>query len=327
MSSASLKPASTRHLPVLLDETISRLAVRPGGTYIDATLGGGGHASEILRLAGPGGRLLGIDRDAEALERASARLAASPGAKTYVLGDHRDIARIASVNGFLGADGVLIDTGVSSDQLDAAGRGFSFRNDGPLDMRMDTSRGETAAELLARLDVDEMAALFRAYGEEPRAGHVARAIDKARGFAPVATTGELAGIVSRALGGPGRFRGRHPATRVFQALRMAVNGEIDALVAALDGALACLRPGGRLAVITFESITDRIVKRFFADHEGRMVSLPQGGARLEGLEPRVVRIDRRAITAGKAETSANPRARSARLRAAETLPPGVAAAS
>ena len=302
------------HLPVLLAETIERLNVRPGGVYIDATLGGGGHSSEILRLAGDEGRLLGIDRDEEALTRTKARLASLPGTKVYVHGNHSDLARIADENGFDKVDGILIDTGVSSDQLDTTERGFSFRNDGPLDMRMDPGQGETAADLLAKLSVDEMADLFRTYGEEPRAGHVARAIDKARGFAPITTTGQLADIVSRALGGPGRFRGRHPATRVFQALRMVVNGEVESLQAALDAALTHLRPGGRLAVITFESLTDRLVKRCFADHEGRLVSLQQGGARWEGLLPRVIRVDHRAIVAAKAEVQANPRSRSAKLR-------------
>ena len=318
----------TVHLPVLLEETIERLNVRPGGVYIDATLGGGGHSSEILRLAGEQGRLLGIDRDEEALTRTRARLDSLPGTKVYVHGNHSDLARIADENGFEKVDGILIDTGVSSDQLDTTERGFSFRNDGPLDMRMDPGQGETAADLIARLSVDEMAELFRTYGEEPRAGHVARAIDKARGFAPITRTGQLADIVSRALGGPGRFRGRHPATRVFQALRMVVNGEIESLQAALDAAIGHLRPDGRLAVITFESLTDRLVKRCFADHEGREVSLQQGGSRWEGILPRVVRVDRHAIVATKAETAANPRARSAKLRtirmlSAQEIPSGV----
>lgn len=301
-------------MPVLLEETIERLDVREGGVYIDATLGGGGHSSEILRRIGPAGRLLGIDRDEEALARTEARLAPLPGTKVYVHGNHGDLARLADENGFSQVDGILIDTGVSSDQLDTTERGFSFRNDGPLDMRMDPSQGETAAGLLARLSIDEMADLFRTYGEEPRAGHVAHAIDKARSFAPITTTGQLADIVSRALGGPGRFRGRHPATRVFQALRMVVNGEVESLQAVLDAALVRLRPGGRLAVITFESLTDRLVKRCFADHEGREVSLQQGGSRWEGLLPRVIRVDRHAVVAGKAELAANPRARSAKLR-------------
>ncbi len=303
------------HLPVMLEETMERLDVRPGGVYVDATLGGGGHSAEILRRAGPECRLLGIDRDEAALERASRRLESLPGTKVFVHGNHGDLGRIAAENGLAAVDGVLIDTGVSSDQLDTAERGFSFRNDGPLDMRMDPGAGETAADLVARLDAAGLADIFRRYGEEPRAAHVARAIVKARDLAPITTTGQLADIVSRSLGGPGRSRGHHPATRVFQALRMAVNGELEALQAALDAAIAMLRPGGRLAVITFESLSDRLVKQCFASHVGREVSLQQGGSRWEGALPRLERIDRHAVRPGKAEAEANPRARSAKLRA------------
>ncbi len=297
------------------EETLERLDVRPGGSYIDATLGGGGHSAEILRRAGPSGRLLGIDRDEAALARAARRLESLPGEKVFVHGNHGDLGRIADENGFGEVDGVLIDTGVSSDQLDAAERGFSFRSDGPLDMRMDPSMGETAADLVARLDVAGLAEIFRKYGEEPRAAHVARAIVKARDLAPVTTTGQLADIVSRSLGAPGRSRGHHPATRVFQALRMAVNGELEALQKALEDAIARLRPGGRLVVITFESLSDRLVKQCFASHAGREVSLQQGGARWEGALPRLERIDRHAVAPSKAETASNPRARSAKLRA------------
>ena len=310
------------HLPVMLEETMERLDVRPGGVYVDATLGGGGHSAEILRRAGPECRLLGIDRDEEALARASRRLESLPGTKVFVHGNHGDLGRIADENGFDSVDGVLIDTGVSSDQLDTAERGFSFRNDGPLDMRMDPGRGETAADLVARLDAAGLADIFRRYGEEPRAGHVARAVVKARDLAPITTTGQLADIVSRSLGSPGRSRGHHPATRVFQALRMAVNGELEALQAALDAAIARLRPGGRLAVITFESLSDRLVKQCFAAHVGRDVSLQQGGSRWEGALPRLERVDRHAVRPAKAEAEANPRARSAKLRTVRRPIPG-----
>lgn len=306
----------TVHLPVMPVETLERLCVRAGGTYVDATLGGGGHAAEILRLAGDGCRFLGIDRDGDALERTRKRLAQFGGDKVFVHGNHGDFARIADENGFTSIDGILIDTGISSDQLDTPERGFSFRSDGPLDMRMDQDRGETAADLIARMDVDEMTDIFRRYGEEPRARHVARAIEKARSFAPITTTGELADIVAKSLGAPGRSRGHHPATRVFQALRMAVNGELEALEAALEAAIARLAPGGRIAVITFESLSDRLVKQCFVRHEGRDVSLQQGGSRWEGVLPRLVRVDRHAVTPGKEEIAANPRARSAKLRAA-----------
>ena len=272
------------HLPVMLEETLERLDVRPGGVYVDATLGGGGHSAEILRRAGEGARLLGIDRDEAALARAAKRLAALPGEKVFVHGNHGDLGRIADENGFEAVDGVLIDTGVSSDQLDTAERGFSFRNDGPLDMRMDPSRGETAADLIARLDVAGLAEIFRKYGEEPRAGHVARAVAKARDLAPITTTGQLADIVSSSPAATG--------------------------------------PGGRLAVITFESLSDRLVKQCFAAHAGRMVSLQQGGSRWEGALPRLERVDRHAVAPGKAEAASNPRARSAKLRAVRMPPAG-----
>ncbi len=303
-------------------ETLERLDIRPGGSYLDATLGSGGHSAEILRRAGDDARLLGIYRDPEALQRAGARLAPLPGHKVLVRGNHADLGRIADENGFSELDGVLIDTGVSSDQLDTASRGFSFQADGPLDMRMDPDHGESAAQLLARLDVNAMADLFRRLGEEPRAMHVARSIDRARAFAAITTTGQLADIVSKALGGPGRFHGRHPATRVFQALRMAVNGELEALEAAIEAAIVRLRPGGRLAVITFESLSDRLVKRRFAAHAGREVSLQQGGSRWEGDLPRMCLLDRHAVAPSKAEVATNPRSRSAKLRALRAPLPG-----
>ena len=303
------------HLPVLLRETVDALAVGPGGSVIDGTLGGAGHAREILARAGPAGRLLGIDRDPEALERAAEQLKDAPGEKRLVHGAHGDIRRLAEENGFGAVDGVLLDLGVSSDQLDAPGRGFSFRFDGPLDMRMDPVRGESAAELLARLDEQALAEILRRFGEEPRARRVAQAIVRAREKQPVATTGRLAEVVCEALGG--KKGPRHPATRVFQALRMAVNEEMEELARALEGGLGLLRPGGRMAVITFESLTDRAVKQRFAAHAGKWVSLQQGGRRWEGVLPAVARVTRHPLEAGPEEVAANPRARSAKLRVVE----------
>lgn len=303
------------HIPVLLQETVDSLAVKPGGVYIDGTLGRAGHASEVLRRAGSTGTLLGIDRDGEALERDRIFLESIPGKKILAHGEHGNMAKIAEEAGLSEVDGILLDLGVSSDQLDAPERGFSFRADGPLDMRMDPSQGESAADLVARMDAREMADLFRARGEEPRAWQAARAIVRAREKAPITTTGQLAEIVGRAVGG--RTGKRHPATRVFQALRMAVNREMENLGKALDAALGLLKPGGRLAVITFESLTDRVVKRFFADHAGRWVSLQQGGERWEGTLPAIRKVTRHPIEAGEAELKANPRARSAKLRVGE----------
>ena len=306
------------HVPVLLKETLDALAVRPGGTYIDGTLGHAGHAEAVLRLAGAAGRLLGIDRDTVALARAAERLRGLPGA-TLVPGDHAALARLAREHGFDGVDGVLLDLGVNSAQLDTPERGFSFMRDGPLDMRLDALRGETAADLVARLEVAELAALFRELGEEPRAQAMARAIVRERERAPIATTARLAEVVAAAGGWHGGRR--HPATRVFQALRMAVNDELGALRAALEDGLGLLCPGGRMAVISFESLTDREVKTAFTAHVGRLVSLPQGGARWEGRKPAVAWVHRHPVTPGEAEVAANPRARSAKLRAVRRLTP------
>jgi len=300
------------HLSVLLQETVEALAVVPGGSYIDGTLGGAGHAFEILKRAGPTGRLLGIDRDTEALSRSAARLAVLSGDQVLVHGAHGELRRLAEANGFAAVNGMLLDLGVSSDQLDTPGRGFSFRLEGPLDMRMDPTRGESAADLLARLDVQSLTDLFRRLGEEPQAWRIAQAIMREREKGPIDTTGRLAEVVSAALGG--RSGPRHPATRVFQALRMAVNRELEDLEQALEDGLSLLKPGGRLAVITFESLTDRLVKQCFVAHAGKWISLQQGGERWEGVLPAVVKVTRHPLEAGPDELAANPRARSAKLR-------------
>lgn len=303
------------HHSVLLHETLEALRVVEGGCYADCTLGRGGHSLEILKRAGAEGRLLGIDRDSEALERARVRLEGVPGRVEFAHGAHGDLAELANGYGFEAFDGIVVDLGVSSEQLDTAERGFSFRFDGALDMRMDRSQGESAAELVARLDVDGLTVLLRSLGEEPQARRVARAIVAAREQEAVATTGRLAEIVSRAKGG--RKGSRHPATRVFQALRMAVNRELEELESVLDAGLELLRPGGRMVVITFESLSDRVVKRRFAAHVGRMVSLMEGGERWEGRLPAMVRVTRKAVVPSAEEVAENPRARSAKLRAVE----------
>ena len=288
------------HIPVLLEETIAALAVRPGGRYVDGTFGRGGHSRAIRKL---GGEVLGIDRDDEAV--------ASAGDIKVARGRHGDIKEIANENGWDQVDGVLLDLGVSSPQLDDAGRGFSFLREGPLDMRMDRSQGISAADIVNGESAERLEEIFRELGEEPAARRIARGIAARRGFR---TTTDLAGFVERI---SPRRGSRHPATRVFQALRMAVNDELGELERALSGGLELLRPGGRFAVISFESLTDRTVKRFFADHAGKMVSLQQGGERWDGTPPRVRMVTRRAVTASESETANNPRSRSARLRAAE----------
>ena len=303
------------HTPVLLRETVDALAVKPGGVYVDGTLGRAGHALEILARAGDGARLVGIDRDEQALSESAELLGEMPGV-TLAHGCHGDIARIVREAGIDAVDGILLDLGVSSPQLDEAERGFSFRADGPLDMRMDRSRGETAADLVATRGDEELAEILRDFGEEPNARRIAKAIVRARAEARIETTAQLAALVEQTVG---RCGAHHPATRTFQALRMAVNDELGELERALADGLDLLKPGGRFAVITFESLTDRTVKRFFAAHAGRMVSLQQGGERWEGALPMARLVTRHAVTASEEEIEKNPRARSAKLRVAERI--------
>lgn len=298
-----------KHRPVLLEETVGALSVRPVGRYVDGTLGRAGHTRAILAR---GGVVLGIDRDDAALADVGAL---GLDGLTIAKGNHGDVASIARAHGWDAVDGVLLDLGVSSPQLDEAERGFSFLREGPLDMRMDRSGGETAADLVNGADAERLAEIFRTLGEEPQARRIARALVAAREKGTrFATTTDLADFVERLVG---RHGGHHPATRVFQALRMAVNDELGELVRALDGGLAILKPGGRFAVITFESLSDRIVKRFFAAHVGKMRALQQGGEAWEGDEPKARAVTRKAVVAGAAELELNPRARSAKLRVIE----------
>lgn len=294
------------HNPVLLKETVDALSVRPGGRYVDGTLGRAGHAKEIIAR---GGEVLGIDRDEQAIRE----IGEVAGLKA-VRGRHGSLKEIANEKGWNEVDGILLDLGVSSPQLDEAGRGFSFLREGPLDMRMDRSCGLSAADIVNGESAERLEEIFRTLGEEPQARRIAKAVAKERAEKPFETTVELAEFIEKVVG---RRNGRHPATRVFQALRMEVNDEIGELGRALEGGLDLLRSGGRFAVITFESLTDRIVKRFFAGHIGRMVSLQQGGERWEGEEPRMKAVTGKVVVASKEEEDLNPRSRSAKLRAAE----------
>lgn len=297
------------HLPVLLNETIDRLAVKPNGRYVDGTLGRAGHAREIIRR---GGLVLGIDRDQQAIDEVAAL-----GLKnlTAVRGNHGNLKEIANENGWNEVDGVLLDLGVSSPQLDEARRGFSFLREGPLDMRMDRTSGVSAADLVNGESEDRLAEIFRTWGEEPQARRIARAIVRSRERGErFRTTKELADFIERLIG---RRGAHHPATRVFQALRMEMNDEMGELRRALDGGLALLKRDGRFAVITFESLTDREVKRFFAAHVGREVSLQQGGVEWRGERPKVRAVTRKAVVAAEGELEVNSRARSAKLRVVE----------
>ena len=309
------------HIPVLADEVMSMLAPAPGSLQIDATLGGGGHTERILEATDPDGRLLGLDADGAAIARVDGRLRPRFGDRLVLRqANFRQLATIAREAGFEKVDGALFDLGLSSDQLADTERGFGFRAGGPLDMRFDTSRGVPASELLASLDVNELTALFRRYGEEPKAGRVARAIVDARRTAPIATAEELAALIERVLPpNPRQPRRTHPATRVFQALRIAVNEELDALEAGLAAALDLLRPGGRLVVLSYHSLEDRIVKRFLAAERRGCVCPPEIPVCVCGRNPRLRLLTRPSLTPTAEEIAANPRARSARMRAAERL--------
>lgn len=308
------------HRSVLIEEVVELLAVVSGGTYVDGTLGSAGHALRIMQDAGPEGRLVGIDRDADALERAREKLSACEGALHLEHGNYADMEGIVRDLGIERVNGVLLDIGVSSNQLDEPGRGFSFMHDGPLDMRMDTTTGQTAADLVNTMSRQYLVDVFRVYGEERHANRIAAALVRERDNSPITRTAQLAEIVERAAGGR---RGRiHPATRVFQALRIAVNDELGSLKRGLEAGLELLDTGGRMVVISFHSLEDRIVKRFFASHAGRWESLAAGGEEWVGLEPRVRLLNKKPVTAGHEELSENPRARSAKLRGIERIPPG-----
>ena len=309
------------HLPVLVEEVMQMLAPMPGGLHIDATLGGGGHTERILEATSPDGRLLGLDADAMAVAWVDARLRLRFGDRLLIRqSNFRELAVVAPAAGFGSVDGCLFDLGLSSYQLADRDRGFGFRAGGPLDMRFDPGRGVPAAELLATLDVAELTALFRRYGEEPKAARVARAIVDVRRSAPIRTADELAAIIERVLPpNPRQPRRTHPATRVFQALRIAVNEELEALEAGLGAALGLLRPGGRLVVLSYHSLEDRIVKRFIAAERRGCVCLPEVPICVCGRNPRLRLITRPSLTPTAVEIAANPRARSARLRAAERL--------
>ncbi|MEI8351984.1 MAG: 16S rRNA (cytosine(1402)-N(4))-methyltransferase RsmH [bacterium] len=302
------------HRAVLLDEVIAWLAPKPGGVYIDGTLGGGGHTRAIAMAVGPTGRVMAMDHDAGALERASAALEGCREQCVLVRGSFAGLAEAAVASGLTRVDGVLLDIGISSDQLDDPERGFSFMREGPLDMRMDQTCAATAADLLNTLPEQALADILRRYGEEPRARAVARRIVGQRASDPFVSTSQLANLVERVYGGR---RGRiHPATLTFQALRIAVNGELEALEKGLESGLRILAPGGRLAVISFHSLEDRRVKQFFVEHQGRMESLPEGGAKWVGTPPEMKILTRKPVMATDQECRDNPRARSAKLRVA-----------
>ncbi|MCC5843463.1 MAG: 16S rRNA (cytosine(1402)-N(4))-methyltransferase RsmH [Verrucomicrobia bacterium] len=308
--------AATVHLSVLLPEALEGLRVKAGGVYIDATLGGAGHTRALLEACAPDGRVYGVDRDPAALARAGETLADFGDRFRGLHGNFADVEALARDAGVASVDGVLMDLGVSSDQLDTPERGFSFRFEGPLDMRMDPTRGVSAAEWLAAHTEEEIADTIYQLGEERQSRRIARAVVKAREAGDLNTTSDLAEVVERAVGGRKGAR-IHPATRTFQALRMAVNEELESIERGVESALRLLKDGGRLAVITFHSLEDRLVKQIFRRHEGREESLYEGGSVWRGEEPRGIRVTRKPVTASEAECAVNSRARSAKLRILE----------
>ena len=308
------------HKPVLLDACIQALNIRPDGIYVDGTLGRAGHSMEIARRLTTG-RLICIDRDQAAIDAARVRLAPWLDRVTLVRSNFSELGEILSGAGVSGADGMLFDLGVSSPQLDDASRGFSYMQDAPLDMRMDTAAPLTAYEVVNTWSQEELRRILYEYGEERYAPAIAKAIVRARETAPVNTTLELVEIIRGAMPPAALREKQHPAKRSFQAIRIAVNGELEALPPMLQAAAEGLRPGGRLAVITFHSLEDRIVKRTLADLAKGCTCPPEFPVCVCGRKPRVRLVNRKPVTADGAELADNPRARSAKLRVAEKCDP------
>lgn len=306
---------AVRHTPVLVEEVVDSLDIRDGGAYIDCTAGEGGHAEAVLHRAAGGARLLGVDLDGEALETARRRLGGYGERAVLAEGSFRDLRELASGRGFVPADGVLMDLGVSSLQLESAPRGFSFSRSGRLDMRFGASQRTTAYDVVNGESEAGLSEIIRGYGEEKRPMRIARAIVAAR---PIETTVELAEVVSSAVGGR-RGRGVHPATRTFQAIRMAVNEELHNLESGLEQAVDVLATAGRLVVISYHSLEDRLVKDFMRTRQSECVCPTAVPECVCEHEPTLRILTRRVVRPTAAELSVNPRSRSARMRVAERL--------
>jgi 16S rRNA (cytosine1402-N4)-methyltransferase len=305
------------HTPVLLNEVVTQLGPRSGGLYVDGTLGGGGHAAAVLEASAPDGRLIGLDWDEEAISAARERLKTYGARAVIVPACFAELEDVLMRVGATTVDGVLFDLGVSSRQFDEPSRGFSFQQDGPLDMRMSRSLEVSARDVLQMASADELIRIFTDYGEERRARAIARAIERERQVHPIETTFQLVRLVERVLGpkrGP-----THPATRVFQALRIHVNRELENLERGLEAAVRVLKSGGRLAVISFHSLEDRMVKQFFGRLSITCVCPPGLPKCVCGWQPVVKVLTRKPLTASAGEIEVNPRARSAKLRVAEKI--------
>ncbi len=305
------------HKPVLFTETVESLNIRPGGTYIDGTLGGGGHSEAILRALGGSGRLIGIDQDPDAIKAAGERLGGFENF-TAVRGNFSRMGELIAGLGVDEADGVLLDVGVSSYQLDTPERGFSYHHDAPLDMRM-SREGVSAYDLVNGLSGPELADIIFKFGEDRSARRIAQGIVRAREAGPIRTTGELSEIIKESVPAAVRRAEGHPARRTFQALRIAVNGELEALEKGLEAGFELLRPGGRLAVITFHSLEDRLVKGRMAGYCKGCTCPPDFPVCVCGKKPRGELVYRKGLAPSEGELRENPRARSARLRVIEKL--------
>jgi 16S rRNA (cytosine1402-N4)-methyltransferase len=307
------------HKSVLLEETVDLVLTKTNGRYVDCTLGAGGHSAELLRRLGPEAELICLDQDEIAITNARSKFATDQRVKIYQQ-NFVNLESVLKVNGLLPVDGIMFDLGVSSPQLDEAARGFSYMQDAPLDMRMDRRVKLTAEIIVNSWEPEDLIRIIRDYGEEKWATRIVKFIVEARQKGPLNTTGQLVEIIKNAIPAAARREGPHPAKRTFQALRIAVNQELEVLEKALDQALICLSAGGRLAVITFHSLEDRIVKNKFQSWLGRCSCPPSFPICKCGAKPLIKLVSRKAIVPSKQEITQNPRARSAKLRVAEKLP-------
>jgi len=315
---AEPRAPDVEHITVLLREAVDLVGPRPGGVYLDGTVGDGGHAEEILKRSAPDGVLIGLDQDADAVARARERLAGYGERAVIGQANFRDVAHVLAGFGIDALDGVLLDLGLSWFHLRSPERGFSFQAEGPLDMRMNTGSPTTAADLVNTLSRQELARIIREYGEEKKANAIAKAIERARSRGPITSTVQLAQIVSSVFP-PYPPRRIHPATLTFQALRIAVNDEMGALREGLSAAITILRPGGRIAIISFHSLEDRIVKQAYVEHAKGCICPPRLPVCRCGKKPDLKILTRRPVMASEIEVARNPASRSAKLRAAEKL--------
>ncbi|MCP8970252.1 16S rRNA (cytosine(1402)-N(4))-methyltransferase RsmH [Ectobacillus ponti] len=308
-----------KHVTVLLKETVDGLDIRPDGTYVDCTLGGGGHSAYLLSQLGPAGRLIAFDQDEVAIQNAREKFAAYGGQFTAVRSNFRYLREELERLGIAAVDGILFDLGVSSPQLDTPERGFSYHHDAPLDMRMDQDAPVTAYDVVNTWSYEQLVRIFFQYGEEKFSKQIARKIEAYRAQQPIETTSQLVELIKEAIPAPARRAGGHPAKRVFQAIRIAVNDELQVFEEAIEAAIEMTKPGGRISVITFHSLEDRICKTVFKENS-TTPQLPKGLPIIpDAYKPKLKLVNRKPILASEEELEANNRARSAKLRIAEKL--------